>query len=183
MSSPPPPCEEQKQEGKKPPSEREKMETQETQEDEEGDIIQNQKRQAINNNAQTSKDREEDKMETHDEKQPERRWPGAGEKKQTPRGNRDMEESPMGWAGSRTDDKQSSRENENQKTTPTTNTRRTKKLNIDKKQRLLYIGGAAPKSREQPHTKTGTCHLKASRCHTYTKWQPLTSMEWPHNPR
>ena len=50
------------------------METQEPQEDEESDNIQNQKRQAINKeHAQTSKDGEEDKMEIHDEKQPERR--------------------------------------------------------------------------------------------------------------
>ena len=61
------------------PHEREKMETQEPQEDEVGDIVQNQKRQAISNeHAQISKDGEEGKMEIQDEKQPERRWPGGG---------------------------------------------------------------------------------------------------------
>ena len=55
------------------------METQEPQENKEGDIIKNQKRQAINNeHAETSKDGEEDKMEIQDEKQLERRWPGGG---------------------------------------------------------------------------------------------------------
>jgi hypothetical protein len=74
----PPPGEERKKKGKKPPAS-EKMETQEPQENKEGDIIKNQKRQAINNeHAETSKDGEEDKMEIQDEKQLERRWPGGG---------------------------------------------------------------------------------------------------------
>ena len=45
----PPPSEERKQVGRKHPHAREKMETQEPQKDEEGDIMQNQNRQAINN--------------------------------------------------------------------------------------------------------------------------------------
>jgi hypothetical protein len=50
--------------------------------------------------------------------------------KQTPRGNRDMEESPMGLPMT----KKSSTENENQKTTPTTSHKRTKKLKIDRQE-------------------------------------------------
>ena len=80
-----------------------------------------------------------------------------------PMGNRDMEESPLGWAGSRTDDKQASTENDKQKTTPTTSPKRTKK---PKNRRTRSI---APEQR-QSHGNNPTLKRDI----------PLKSLTMPH---